>query len=803
MTMRIVLRSLVASRAFAISAIGTIALAIALAATVFAVVDGVLFKPLPFARAAELHNVMGTTGARQGSASISLADVEYLRGADSRITVTAVGGAPGGRFRDQPEIEISAAEIEPNFFEVLGQSPLVGGFSPDQFSTPPNVLGLRPAVISYRLWRDRLGADPAAIGRRLDFIEGAIVIVGVLPRDFVFPTNNRFLRPDFLVPMVPTREALTDRWDRGLTAIARIPGGIPREEAKARLDAALAAHAHEYPPKNVQPGPYTATDVRGLEQLLGRSERPLFRTAFAGAALLVILACVSVAGLLTARGRDRARELSVRVALGASRAQLARLLLGEALVVALLGAAVGLLMAPSLLAVALTWLPDRVFLIKPPTIDLRVVSFAIAASTITMLVVSSLSLSAVLRAVVGRSLAGMQTSTPRARSWPTAVTIAAQSAIGIALVVAGSLVLASLVALRAEDPGFARDGLAVIEVLTPGVPQFQSGPALNARYADVVRRIEAHPGVTGVATIGTPLLENSWGGGIFARPAGVQGIGATDIPIGGPFFEVAGLSLIDGRLPTRDEIDGGQPIAVVSEQIAEAYWPGQRAIGQELNSPRWKTSVAVVGVVEDARIGEQNEAASFGEIYVPATRYPRDTGTAFLFRTAGDAGLAAREVALVVNRDVTGVLVQRAESFEDALAKSVRLFGFRGILFGVAAAAGLTVLAVGIAGLVAMGVARRVREVGIRLTLGARRAMISRMIVADHLRPVLAGAVLGLIASWWATNLLSGFLYGLAPHDARIWATASALLLIVAAVAAWIPARRAGAVDPAVILRVE
>ncbi|HJU44653.1 MAG TPA: ABC transporter permease [Vicinamibacterales bacterium] len=801
--MRIILRSLFGSRAFAITAIGTIALAIALAATVFAIVDGVLFKPLPFARAAELYNAMGTAGERSGSASLALADVEYLRAVDPRIEVTALALAPGGRFRDRPEMEIGAAEIEPNVFEVLGQFPLVGGFSRDQFSTRSDVTGLRPAIISYRLWRDRLGADPQAIGRTLDFIEGGIVIVGVLPRDFVFPTSNVFIRPDFLVPLVPVPDTPSDRWRRRLTTIVRIPADIPHEQAKARLDAAIAAHAHEGPPRTAIPGPYTATVLSALEQRLGRTERPLFGTAFAGALLLVLLACVSVAGLLTARCRDRARELSVRVALGASRAQLLRLLLGEAVIVALAGAAVGLLIAPSVLAMTLVWLPDRLFLIKPPAIDLRVISFATAASTITMLAVSALSVASVVRPVVARTLAGMQTSTPRARSWATTITLGAQSAIGIALVVAGALALASLVALRAEDPGFDRDGLAVIEVLTPGLAQNNSGPPLQSRYASVISRIEAHPGVTGVATIGTTLLENVYGGGTFAKPAGARNVGAHDVPIGGRFFEVAGLSLVDGRLPTREEVDGGQPIAVVSEQIAEAYWPGQRAVGQELHSPRSKMSVTVIGVVKDARIATQNEETSYGEIYVPATRYPGTRPTVFLFRTTRDAELMAREVALVLNRDVAGVIVQRAESFETALAKSVRLFGFRGILFGVAAAAGLTLLAVGVAGLVAMGVARRVREVGIRLTLGARRTAIDRMIVADHLRPVIAGALTGLIASWWTTKLLAGFLYGFAPHDPRIWATASALLLMVAVMAAWVPARRASAIDPAVILRAE
>lgn len=376
-----------------------------------------------------------------------------------------------------------------------------------------------------------------------------------------------------------------------------------------------------------------------------------------------------------------------------------------------------------------------------------------------------------------------------------------ESALGLALVVGGSLVVASFVAVRAEDSGIDHESVAILEVLTPGVTR-ANALEIQTRHANVFARIEASPGVTAVATIRAPLLEGGRAGTTFVHPADAMNPAfANDVPIAGAFFEVTRLEVIDGRPPTPQEIAGGRRVAVVSKNIAESYWPGRRAVGQQLVG---EIAVDVIGVVEDARFGAQAEDGAFGEIYLPAAAaiYPRNW-TVFLFSTSRDPALVVREVALAVNRDVPGVLVRRAETVDAALAKSVRLFGVRGVLFGVAASAGLVMLAIGMAGLVAMGVAHRVREIGIRATLGARRAAISRMIVLDHLRPVGAGAVLGLIASWWATKLLSGFLYGFEPHDPRIWALASAVLLTVAIVSAWLPARRASGVDPAVVLRVD
>ena len=238
----------------------------------------------------------------------------------------------------------------------------------------------------------------------------------------------------------------------------------------------------------------------------------------------------------------------------------------------------------------------------------------------------------------------------------------------------------------------------------------------------------------------------------------------------------------------------------MSEDTARAYWPGGRAVGQILESQN--LSITVVGVVEEARWGSQADTG-YGEIYLPAGLVPRRSVLVHLLRTAGDPDLTARDVALVVRQDVPGTLVRRAESFEAALSRSVRMQRFRTILFTLAGASALLIVAVGIAGLVGTGVARRVREIGIRAALGASRGRLVRMVVVEHLRPAVAGLALWLLGSWWAVRLVRAFLYEIDAHDLRVWTAATALLLAVVLIAAWIPARRAGSVDPIEVLRAD
>jgi putative ABC transport system permease protein len=798
MGLRLALRTLRRSPWYAATAIGTIALSISLAATVFAIVDGVLFKPLPYANPDQLYQVAGATGSDGGTGSLSPADVRYLTEADTRIRVTGFSTGAGLTHPERADLTIWSAPIDRHFFDVLSQYPLVGGFTPDHYQGPRADGEPIPAIVSHAFWQQWLGGDPSAVGRTIAMVNERLLIVGVLPRDFVFPSAFARIRPDVLRPLVVSPAAAQDRWSRSLNAVARLRHGITMDEARSILSAALAARVGEYSPRpQSRTGPYTAISMRPLDDYLGATERPLFRTAFAGAALLIILGAINVGGLFAARGRDRARELTIRIALGAGRAELARAMLIETFVVALIGSATGLILAAPLLKAALALLPPNLLLLKAPAIDWRVILFAVVTATAVVTIFALVPAAMMVRTAVSRTLSAGSTNTARVRSWGRSALLVGESAIGIALVVAGSLMLTSFVVLRGEDAGFDPEGLAVLEVrpsstITPG--------DTRALHGHVFERIQRAPGVSAVATVGVPLLENMYGGSQFTAPPGANRFFANDVPVSGAFFDVARLRLMDGRMLTSQEIEAGRPFAVVSERTAREYWPTGRAVGQTLSGP--ERTVTVIGVVEEARFGAQDETR-MGEIYVPAG-LSRRAWTVYLLRTAGEPDRIVREVALAVQKDVNGVLVRRAESFDTALGESVPLHRFRTALFGVAACAGMLLLAVGVGGLVATGVARRVREIGIRAALGAQSRQLIWMIVLEHLRPLLAGVGLGLLASWWSTRLLSAFLYQVDPHDPRVWFAAAVTLLLGATVAAWIPASRAaGAPNPMVVLRIE
>jgi hypothetical protein len=310
-----------------------------------------------------------------------------------------------------------------------------------------------------------------------------------------------------------------------------------------------------------------------------------------------------------------------------------------------------------------------------------------------------------------------------------------------------------------------------------------------------------------VAFITAPLLENLFGGSRFGIPAGGSPILASEIGVSSTFFDIAGLALRDGRYFTREEIDSRRPVAVVSEGTARAFWPGRRAVGQILESSDMG-AVTIVGVVEEARFGSQAESRGPSEVYLPegfAQEYRASAAFRWMFlvKTTSDPDAAVSDLPLVLRRDVPGIVVRRAESLDSALARSVRLHRFRTAVFAIAGGAGLLILLVGVTGVVASGVARRVREIGIRSALGAQPSVLTSMMVLEHLRPVMVGVAVGLLLSWWSTRLLSAFLYRIDPHEPIVWAGAAIMLMGAAAAAAWIPARRASAVDPVRVLRAD
>lgn len=800
MRLRLTLRGLLRAPAFALASIGTIALAVCLSTTVFAVVDGVLFKPLPYPEAGDLFFVEGQPLERR-SGALAAADLQLLRGAVPDASFTAYGGGWTQKLVDRPDVVIRGLHVDSAFFDVIGRRPIFGGFSPDDFARPADSKEPESAIVSFAFWRRHLGADPAVFGQVMELSNLAFRIAGVLPADLALPSLFGE-RTDILLAAPAEWTNKTDRWWRAWNVIVRVEARRA-EGAKARFDAVFASHLDSYgaPPRD---GfiPYDRVAMRPLADHLGAKDRPFFGAAFAVTACLVLLACVNVTALVLSRTRARARELRVRATLGASRRDIGGLVAGEVLVIAMVGAGLGFVAAHPLLAAALKRLPEGVDLMQGGTIDWRVALFAFVLPLAVMLL---LAIVPVRRAFLDMPVASIAAgSTQPARNLAGSGLLALECGFGMVLFAAGTLVLASFAGLRAEPSGFREDGLVLVDFM---VRASQDTEAARAAIQDrAVARLQSVPGVDDAAIFGGSLLENVYSALALDMPTRTPDAWVAEVPVSPSFYEVAGLRLLEGRLPTRAEVESAAPVAVLSRLAARDLWGDEPALGRIVKANRFEGhSYEVIGIVEDVRISSQREGTR-GEAFTPI----RNSGrwyAAYIARTSDDEERVAARIKEAFARDaLTGnadMIVERAGPIADLVAETVRPQRLQASVFGIAAGAAMLLLAVGVAGVVGASVRRRWREVGIRSALGASAARVVQMLVTDHLRPAVAGIVAGLLVAWWMKEGLRSLLYELEPGDPRLWTAAVVFISLVVIVAAWLPARRAAHADPALVLRAE
>ena len=798
MALRIALRTLLRSRWHAVATVGTIALTISLSSTVFAVVDGVLFRPLPFPNGDRLFFVDGVD-AKGRSGRLSAIDVRYLTDADSRLAVCPIGGTTLAQNPDRPFVSVSAGAVGPNFFDVLGIQPLMGGFVPEHFAAL--VPGApRPAILTYQAWRRWLSDRPNPIGAVLELPGARLAVVGVLPKSFIsiFGGISEVIA---LVPLVTSPAAAADRWTRGITsALVRVPPEVSVAQVSGQLDAVFAGHQGDYPIGKDSSVPHVKTRMRAVSQAIGDVERSTFRIAFLGTMLLVVMGALNVTALTVARSGDRIREFGLRAALGASRSAIVSLWLTEAAVVAVLGAAAGLALAPLLVQTAIALVPWSRQIPGVISLDWRVAGFACFAAVVPLLLTAAIPAIRVSRHATAGTLRQDSRVLTGSRSWSRGVLLVAESAIGMTLVIVSSLMWGGYLLLRSEHVGFDVDKLAIVELARV---RGETSDVWTPREALAFERIRQVPGVSDVATIGAPFLARlqQIRSTDFARAGSTDRSSSSrvyELPVSGAFFEVAGLELVAGRFPTRAEIDRGEPLAVINAPASGWLFGNDPPIGQVLDDG--KQTLTVVGVVELAQFTSQIRQ-QFGQIYVPINIKAAPDRRTLLVRTDASPQRVAEEIGKALRRDIPGVLVVRSESMNTALQEGEPVMRFDALLFGVAGAAALVLVSVGVAGLVATNVARRVRELGIRTTLGAKPVQLIRMVVSTQLRPVMVGLAIGLLASWWTSKLVRAYRYD--SHDPRVWSAAVLIVLAAAVVAAWIPARRASRVDPTVALRAE
>jgi predicted permease len=775
----------------AIVATITLAIGIGGATAVFSVVDAVLLRPLPFSDPDRLVRIDEQT---PDGAPFSVSDPTYLDLREqSRALVHVAAYRIPARVtldgRGDP-VRVSVLPISASIVDALGVQPGIGRFF-TAAEDRPGAAG-RPIVLSDALWRRQFNADPAVLGRSVGVDGTPAVVVGVMPAEFEFPKGVEAWIPLGLGPAA-------ERDDKSLTLVGRLAPGVTIDQARAELDTFGRRIAGAHPESNAG---WTIAVTPIADWLVA----PTFRTGvwvlFVAVGLLLLLACANVANLLLAHGAGRAGEMRVRASLGATRARLARQLLTESTLVGLLGTGAGVLVASWSVAAIRAFGAGRIPRIEGIDVNAAVLSFACVAGLVSCL---AFGLAPALQAarVDLRAIDDGARNTIRNRRLQNGLVVA-EVAVALTLVVGAGLLANTFVRLLRVDSGFDANGLVAVPLELSGERYRDDG--VMRFYADLVERVRAVPGVTTAAATSTdPFRQFGYGNNVTpedraaeAPSSGLVQAGWRSVTPG--FFAAARVPLIRGRDFSAADRPGSERVVIVSQSLARQLWPDRDAVGKRVfwggTTGRPRTVVGVSGDLQDVHLG----AAPQPMLFVPHAQVDLPAMT-LLVRTPGDAASVAPALRAIVreldprmpNAEVHDVTASRAD------AAGGQRFNLG--LLGAFAAIALTLAVTGVYAMLSFAASARRRELAIRLALGANGSNIVRMLVGGGLALTVAGVAAGLALAAAATRLMTSLLYGVAPTDVMTFAAAALVLLASAAFAAYLPARRAGRLDPLAVLR--
>jgi predicted permease len=789
--LRYAVRGLRASPGFTAVALLTLAMGIGASTTIFSVANAVLLRPFPYHEPERIVRLYETNPTTE---TFSISEPNYLdwrQRVRSMSHLAAFTGRSASLLGDGDPQQLDALAVTPSFFPLLGVRQVVGRVFGDEEAKPG--APARVVVLSYSLWETRFGGDPAVIGRTINVSGASYEVIGVMPPAFVFPGN-----PQLYEPLAPSPSAPRD--DHVLGVIGRLAPNVTIERALDEMRSVARELAGQYPKTNDGWG----ANVTSLEEwLIGRELRTRVQVLLAAVGLLLLMGCVNVANLLLARATARQREMSVRAALGAGRGRIVRQLLTESLVLAMIGAAIGVLLTtlavPVLRDVGQTAIPR----LDELSIDWRVVSFGIAASLITgilfgiapALQASRAELNDVLRS------GGRVAAAGRLRS----ILIVTSVAMALVLLVGAGLVGKSFERLMRVDYGFRAEGVFTASLALPN-ERYAGRDQRAAFYSEAARRLSGTPGVRAVGF--TNIAPFSGGNtNISYTAVGRQPASANEFlsanwrSVSPGYFAAIGVALKTGRLFT--ETDGLQAprVIVISETMARRVWPGVDPLGKQIllsgNTTPW-TVVGIVGDIRDQLLQQEPEPL----MYLSFQQVPWSTMW-LLVRATGDP----MALAPVVRREIHAVDPLLPVANEQPLSRFVSQIAaaprFTALIFGLFASAALVLAVVGVYGLVAYGVTQRTREIGVRLALGATPSRIVGGVVRHGVGLAGLGVAVGLWAAYALSRFMQGILYDVAATDAVTYLAVAALLVGCAAAASILPARWAARLDPVRALRDE
>jgi predicted permease len=795
--LRYAIRQLLKSPGFTIAAVTTLALGIGANTAVFSVVDQVLLHPLPYA---ESDRIVKVTQTFEGVPTEDASPANYIDMVAQNHAFAEMAASRGWQGSlssgDRPE-RVKGTMVTPNFFALFEINPILGRGLMASDAQPGND---HVVVLGYGLWQRYFGADRAVVGRNIRLNGEQFAVVGVMPPNFSPDDYGELWLPSPwgvpTHPLAPDKDPRQFRDRNYLDVWARLKPGVTMQQAHAELDTIGRRLEKEYPDANDKTG---VTFVPLHEYVVG-DIRPVLLVLLSAVVVVLLIACANVANLLLARGTARAREISIRTTLGASRARLLRQLLTESVVLALLGGTLGLLLAvaavPSLLALS----PPDIRQFKQIGINREVLAFSLLASVVCGIVFGLLPALQSSRSNPNDFLKEGERGSTANRGRTRSTLVIVEVGLSLVLLVGAGLLVKSFTRLMDANPGFDPDRLLTFTI---GLPSSADASHQFAFYREVLQRLQTMPGVRSVGAVSRLPLAGGNSSRSF-NASGGQNNYTADVRVSSPdYFRTMRIRLLKGRSFDESDLGSSINVAIVNDALASTVFPGQNPIGKTLtNFGPDSLTLQIVGVVGNVKHAGL-DAAPRSEIYQMLGQAQWPSMFVTIRSATSDATSltsAAQNAVWSVNKDVP---LANIRTMQQVISNSVQRRRFSMLLVSIFAGVAMLLAAIGLYGVTSYSVSQRTKEIGIRMALGAKRPDVLRLIVKQGMTLVLLGIAAGVFLSLGMTRLIAGMLFGITATDPLTFAGVAALLGTVAFLANYLPARRAASVDPMIALRYE
>ncbi len=795
--LRYAFRQLVKSPGFTAVAFVTLALGIGACTAIFSVVNSVLLRPLAYPESDRLV-VIRETNLPQFP-EFSVAPGQYFDWQKQATSFESLAAARGGSYnltgRGDP-VRVVAQRLTANYLATLRMHPALGrDFTPEEDAPGKDAV----ALLSHGFWLRQFGGQPEILNQTLQLNGRPVTVIGIMPKDFQ-PGS----RTEIFTPTAFSAEEQQNHGYHYISVLGRLKPGVTLEQARSEMTLIADRLAKQYPDTNKGWG----VKLTPLFESTVGSARPMLLSLLGAVGFLLLIACGNVASLLLARATTRAREIAIRTALGAGRGRIARQLLTESVLLAFLGSLLGVLVARWGMKALIALAPDTLPRAGEIGVDGRVLAFTCALALVTGIGFGLAPVFQALRVNLNATLkdGGRGAGAGGVRQRLRGALVVAEVAIAVVLLVGAGLLIRSFARLQDVDPGFQPRGALAVGLSLPPA-KYGAGPQQAAFAEQAVARLSALPGVRSVGAAHVlPFSGNDYvlSFSIAGRPA----VDPADEPstnyyaVTPDYFTAMGIPLLRGRFFTAHDAAGAPRVALINESMAKKFFPHEDPIGQRINVTNgpetWREIVGIVGDTKHYRLDGDTTV----QTYEPFAQQPFNFLTLVVSTSAPVPGLPAaiRAAIYSVDRDQP---VGSVRPLTELLAGSIARQRFAMSLFAVFSGLALLLAAIGIYGVMAYSVSQRTGEIGIRMALGAQRGDVMRLIFLQGGRLVALGLGLGIVGALLLTRFLASLLFGISAHDPLTFAVIAGLLALVAALACWLPARRATRVDPIIALRGE